>query len=86
MGDTPSERSWNDVLLASGKADALSGRYIDVDDDLNALLQQADVIERDDLYTCAAHLMQLSDHRQYRVDSDSARQASSTKASRIILI
>ena len=39
------------LFLASGKADALSGRYVDVDDDLGALLKQADVIERDDLYT-----------------------------------
>jgi NAD(P)-dependent dehydrogenase (short-subunit alcohol dehydrogenase family) len=50
--DTPIQRSVELMLfLASGKADALSGRYVDVDDDLNALLQQADVIERDDLYT-----------------------------------
>ncbi len=39
------------LCLASGKADALSGRYIDVDDDLDALLQQAQAIERDGLYT-----------------------------------
>jgi len=51
-GDTPIERSVElMMLLASGKADALSGRYIDVDDDLDGLLQQADAIERDDLYT-----------------------------------
>ncbi len=39
------------LFLASGKADALSGRYVDVDDDRGVLLQQAAVIERDDLYT-----------------------------------
>lgn len=50
--DTPIERAVDLMLfLASGKADALSGRYIDVDDDLDALLLHADVIERDDLYT-----------------------------------
>ena len=51
-GDTPIERAVELMLtLASGKADALSGRFIDVDDDLDALLQQTDLIERDDLYT-----------------------------------
>jgi NAD(P)-dependent dehydrogenase (short-subunit alcohol dehydrogenase family) len=50
--DTPIERSVELMLtLASGKADALSGRYIDIDDDLDTLLQQAELIERDDLYT-----------------------------------
>jgi hypothetical protein len=50
--DTPIERSVELLLmLASGKADALSGRYIDVDDDLDRLLQQTELIERDDLYT-----------------------------------
>jgi NAD(P)-dependent dehydrogenase (short-subunit alcohol dehydrogenase family) len=50
--DTPIERAVELMLaLVSGKADRLSGRFIDVDDDLDLLLQQADVIERDDLYT-----------------------------------
>jgi NAD(P)-dependent dehydrogenase (short-subunit alcohol dehydrogenase family) len=50
--DTPIERSVELLLvLASGKADALSGRYIDIDDNLDALLQQTELIERDDLYT-----------------------------------
>ena len=50
--DTPIDRSVELImLLASGKADVLSGRYIDVHVDLNALLQQSDTIERDDLYT-----------------------------------
>ena len=39
------------LFLASGQADVLSGRYIDIDDDLDALVQQADAIQRDDLYT-----------------------------------
>jgi hypothetical protein len=51
-GDTPIARSVELLLvLASGKADARSGRYIDVDDDLDALLHQTELIERDDLYT-----------------------------------
>ncbi len=48
--DTPIERSVELVLqLASGKADALSGRYLDVDTDLDELIGQAEVIQRDDL-------------------------------------
>jgi NAD(P)-dependent dehydrogenase (short-subunit alcohol dehydrogenase family) len=51
-GDTPIQRSVELLLfLASGKADALSGRFIDVDDDLDALVQQAEAIQRDDLFT-----------------------------------
>jgi NAD(P)-dependent dehydrogenase (short-subunit alcohol dehydrogenase family) len=51
-GDTPIEHSVELMLfLASGKADALAGRFIDVDDDLAGLLQQIELIEREDLYT-----------------------------------
>lgn len=39
------------VQLASGKADALSGRFIDVFDDLDELIQRVDEITRDDLYS-----------------------------------
>ena len=39
------------LCLASGTAGALSGRYVDADDDLGAVLSQAAVIGRDDLYT-----------------------------------
>ena len=50
--DTPIQRSVALLLfLAGGQADVLSGRYIDVDDDLDALLPQAEAIDRDDLYT-----------------------------------
>ena len=50
--DTPIERSVELLMfLASGQADALSGRFVDVDDDLDALVQQADALQRDDLYT-----------------------------------
>jgi NAD(P)-dependent dehydrogenase (short-subunit alcohol dehydrogenase family) len=58
-GDTPIQRSVELLLfLASGKADALSGRYIDVDDDLDALVQQAEAIQRDDLYALRLHTPQ----------------------------
>jgi NAD(P)-dependent dehydrogenase (short-subunit alcohol dehydrogenase family) len=39
------------VALASGRADALSGRYITVYDDTNAWIDRAAEIRRDDLYT-----------------------------------
>jgi NAD(P)-dependent dehydrogenase (short-subunit alcohol dehydrogenase family) len=39
------------VALAAGKADALSGRFISVDDHLDLLVQQAETIVRDDLHT-----------------------------------
>jgi NAD(P)-dependent dehydrogenase (short-subunit alcohol dehydrogenase family) len=37
--------------LASGQADALTGRLIHVHDDLDDLVQRADAIRKDDLYT-----------------------------------
>jgi NAD(P)-dependent dehydrogenase (short-subunit alcohol dehydrogenase family) len=50
--DTPMEQPVQLVLfLASGRADALSGRYISVDDDLAEMVQRAEEIRRDELYT-----------------------------------
>jgi NAD(P)-dependent dehydrogenase (short-subunit alcohol dehydrogenase family) len=37
------------VELASGRADALSGRYIAIEDDLDALIERADEVQRDNL-------------------------------------
>ena len=39
------------VTLASGRADALSGRYVTVYDDLEEWIDRAAEIRRDDLYT-----------------------------------
>lgn len=39
------------VFLASGKGDALSGRYLTVDDDVAELVRQAERIRQEDLYT-----------------------------------
>jgi NAD(P)-dependent dehydrogenase (short-subunit alcohol dehydrogenase family) len=39
------------VALAAGRADALSGRYVTVHDDLGAMLERIEAIQRDDLYT-----------------------------------
>ena len=50
--DVPAERPAKLVLeLASGHADALSGRYLSIYDDLDALLGNAGVIEEKDLYS-----------------------------------
>ena len=50
--DTPMERSVKLILqLATGQADVLSGRYIDVEEDLIKLLAHIDEIQSKDLYT-----------------------------------
>jgi NAD(P)-dependent dehydrogenase (short-subunit alcohol dehydrogenase family) len=50
--DVPAEKAAQLVVqLASGRADALSGRFIDVSDDLEKLLGRLEEVKRDDLYT-----------------------------------
>ena len=50
--DVPAEKAAQLVVqLASGRADALSGRLIVVSDDLAKLLERLDDVKRDDLYT-----------------------------------
>jgi NAD(P)-dependent dehydrogenase (short-subunit alcohol dehydrogenase family) len=50
--DVPAERAAQLIVqLAAGRADALSGRFIDVSDDLGKLLGRLEEVERDDLYT-----------------------------------
>ena len=39
------------MTLASGRADALSGRYLTAYDDVEELIGRAAEIQRDDLYT-----------------------------------
>ena len=47
-GDTPMEQAVAFVLaVASGRADVLSGCYLSVDDDLEALVAQAETIQRE---------------------------------------
>ena len=49
--DVPPERAAElALLLASGKADAFSGCYISVEDDVAALVQRAEEIQENDLY------------------------------------
>ena len=51
----PAERPAQFVVeLASGRADALSGRFLSVSDDLNALLGEIALIEKDNLYSLRA--------------------------------
>ena len=46
--DTPIERAADLVLqIASGKADALTGCYLSVEDDIAALTQQSDIIQQE---------------------------------------
>ena len=48
----PLERPAGLVLtLALGKADALSGRFVSVFDDIDVLMERAEEIEQNDLYT-----------------------------------
>jgi len=50
--DVPAEKAAQLVVqLASGRADALSGRFIDVSDDLAELLERLDEVKSDNLYT-----------------------------------
>jgi NAD(P)-dependent dehydrogenase (short-subunit alcohol dehydrogenase family) len=58
--DTPMERSVILILqLAAGQADALSGRYIDAEEDLTKLLDHSEEIQTKDLYTL--RLQELSE-------------------------
>ena len=50
--DVPAEKAAQLVVqLASGRADALSGRFIDVSDDLAELLERLGEVKSDNLYT-----------------------------------
>jgi len=50
--DVPAEKAAQLVVqLASGKADALSGHFLGVGDDLRKLLEQAEEVKRSGLYT-----------------------------------
>ncbi len=50
--DTPIEQSVELILfLASGQADALSGRFINVEDDVHELLRRSEEVDQKNLYT-----------------------------------
>jgi NAD(P)-dependent dehydrogenase (short-subunit alcohol dehydrogenase family) len=70
----PPERSANLVLrLAAGHADALSGRYLTVFDDLDSLIARAAEIQRDDLYLL--RLRTPAANRQARATPVATREA-----------
>lgn len=46
------------VFLASGRGDALSGRYLSVDDDVEELVRHAQTIQENDLYTLRLRRLQ----------------------------
>jgi len=50
------------VTLASGRADALSGRYLTAYDDLAELIGRAAEIRRDDLYTLRLRELDPAQH------------------------
>ena len=54
-GVTPEQSAVGVVALASGRYDALSGRYLTVADDLDALLAKAPEIQKKDLLTLRLH-------------------------------
>jgi NAD(P)-dependent dehydrogenase (short-subunit alcohol dehydrogenase family) len=50
---SPEEAADFIVALGSGRADALSGRYIAIEDDLEALIEHADEVRRENLHALA---------------------------------
>jgi hypothetical protein len=54
--EIPAERAAQlAVLLASGKADKLTGRFLNVYDNIEELLEKAEDIQQQDLYTLRLH-------------------------------
>jgi NAD(P)-dependent dehydrogenase (short-subunit alcohol dehydrogenase family) len=49
-GETPERATELVLLLASGRADALSGCYLSIDDDVAEMVSRAEEIQQDDLY------------------------------------
>jgi len=59
--DVPMERPVRLIVdLASGRADALSGLYVTVFDDLDALLLRSAEIEREELYSLRVRKLESS--------------------------
>jgi NAD(P)-dependent dehydrogenase (short-subunit alcohol dehydrogenase family) len=62
--DVPAEQAAQLVVqLASGRADALSGRFIDVSDDLANLLERLEEVKRDNLYTLRVPRLEGEDRK-----------------------
>jgi len=76
--DLTAERAARFVVeLASGRADALSGRFLSVADDLDALLGEIVLIEKDNLYSLRAR--RLSDADANRSTTSNPPQADRSK-------
>ena len=74
--DVPAERPAQLVLtLASGRADALSGRMISIFDDLEVLLKNAAEIERQNLYSLKMDKLANAGSNPALAVLDAARQA-----------
>ncbi len=52
------------LLLGSGQGDALSGRFLSIEDDVKALIHRSAEIDQADLYTL--HLHKLATNREPR--------------------
>jgi hypothetical protein len=48
------------LLLALGQADALSGRFLSIEDDVQELVRRSAEIERADLYTLQFHKLAIN--------------------------
>ena len=57
LTDEPEQPANVVVWLATGQGDALTGRYINAQDDLNAFVQHAEQIRQNDLYTLRLNTM-----------------------------
>jgi NAD(P)-dependent dehydrogenase (short-subunit alcohol dehydrogenase family) len=62
--DVPAEKAAQLVVqLAAGRLDALSGRFIDVSDDLAKLLGRLEEVKSDDLYTLRVRKLDAQDRK-----------------------
>jgi NAD(P)-dependent dehydrogenase (short-subunit alcohol dehydrogenase family) len=62
--DVPADQAARLVMqLARGSADALAGRFLEVSDDLDALLRRTDEVKRDGLYTLRLRKLGLDDRK-----------------------
>jgi NAD(P)-dependent dehydrogenase (short-subunit alcohol dehydrogenase family) len=62
--DVPADQAARLVVrLAAGSADALAGRFLEVSDDLDALLTRMEEVKRDGLYTLRLRKLGLDDRK-----------------------
>ncbi|KAI5118705.1 hypothetical protein M0805_003361 [Coniferiporia weirii] len=61
--DTPELCAWTCVYLATGHAAELRGRYVDVEDDIEDLVRQADIVKEKNMYDLAVGTLGGADPR-----------------------